>query len=225
MRSDPSNANIHFNLGAAYNARGESAEAAKHFAEACRLRPDDAEARENLGLLLLSQGKPGEAVSCFQESARLQPNAKAHYELALALDASGQGEKAIAEYREAVRLGPTSALFMNDLAWALATNPSQKEQDIKEAVRLTAGDALTLSGGSEPRFLERSTPHTQAPGASTRQSPPPTKRANWPWPPGNSKLRNKPQSDLRCIEPASPTTHHRPLVKMSFTASITPEFR
>jgi tetratricopeptide (TPR) repeat protein len=152
LRSDPSNANIHFNLGAAYNAKGELAEAAKHFAEACRLRPDDAEARENLGLLLLSQGKPGEAVSCFQESARLQPNAKAHYELALALDASGHSEQAIAEYREAVRLSPTSALYMNDLAWALATNPDEKVRDIKEAVRL-AEDACRLSGGGEPRFF------------------------------------------------------------------------
>jgi tetratricopeptide (TPR) repeat protein len=152
LRNDPANPNIHFNLGAAYNAKGESAEAAKHFAEACRLRPEDAEARESLGLLLLSQGKPGEAVSCFQESARLQPNAKAHYELALALDASGQAEKAITEYREAVRLGPTSALFMNDLAWALATNPDEKVRDIKEAVRL-AEDACRLTGGSEPRFF------------------------------------------------------------------------
>jgi tetratricopeptide (TPR) repeat protein len=152
LQSEPSNANIHFNLGAAYNAKGETDAATKHYAEACRLRPDDAEAREALGMLLLSQGKPNEAVSCFQASTRLQPTAKAHYELALALDASGQGNKAIAEYREAVRLGPTSALFMNDLAWALATNPDEKMRDTKEAVRL-AEDACRLSGGHEPRFF------------------------------------------------------------------------
>jgi tetratricopeptide (TPR) repeat protein len=152
LRSDPSNANIHFNLGSAYNAKGESGEAAKHFAEACRLRPDDTEARENLGLLLLSQGKPNEAVGCFQEIARLQPNAKAHYELALALDACGQGEKAITEYREAVRLSPTAPLYMNDLAWALATSPDEKMRDNKDAVRL-AEDACRLSGGREPRFF------------------------------------------------------------------------
>jgi FOG: TPR repeat len=152
LRSDPSNANIHFNLGAAYNARGEFDEAAKHYAEACRLRPEDTEARENLGLLLLSQGQPNEAIGCFQENVRLQPNAKAHYEVALALDASGQGGKAIIEYREAVRLSPTTPLYMNDLAWALATNPDEKMRDNKEAVRL-AEDACRLSGGREPRFF------------------------------------------------------------------------
>jgi len=152
LQSEPSNANIHFNLGAAYNAKGEPDAAVKHYAEACRLRPDDAEAREALGLLLLSQGKPNEAIGCLQESTRLQPSAKAHYELALALDASGQGAKALTEYREAVRLSPRSALYMNDLAWALATNPDEKMRDTKEAVRL-AEDACRLSGGREPRFF------------------------------------------------------------------------
>jgi tetratricopeptide (TPR) repeat protein len=152
LRSDPSNGNIHFNLGAAYNGKGEPGEAAKHYAEACRLRPADAEAREALGLLLLSQGKPNEAISCLQESTRLQPSARAHYELALALDGSRQEEKAITEYREAVRLSPTSPLYMNDLAWALATNPDEKLRDIKEAVRL-AEDACRLSGGREPSFF------------------------------------------------------------------------
>jgi len=152
LQSDPSNANIHFNLGAACHGKGQLDEAAKHYADACRLRPDDAEAREALGLLLLSQGEASEAVSCFRECARLQPTAKAHYELALALDASGQGAKAIPEYREAVRLSPGSALYMNDLAWALATNPDEKVRDIKEAVRL-AEDACRLSEGNEPRFF------------------------------------------------------------------------
>jgi protein O-mannosyl-transferase len=152
LRSDPSNANIHYNLGAAYNAKGELDEAIKHYAEACRLRPDDAEARENLGLLLLTRGKPNEAVACLRESVRLRPDGKVHYELALALDGSGQGEKAIIEYREAVRLSPTSPLFLNDLAWALATNPDEKVRDNKEAIRL-AEDACRLSGGREPRYF------------------------------------------------------------------------
>jgi tetratricopeptide (TPR) repeat protein len=152
LRGDPSNGNIYFNLGAAYNAKGEPDEAARHYAEACRLRPADAEAREALGILLLTQGRASEAVSWFQECTRLQSSGKAHYELALALDASGNGEKAVSEYREAVRLSPTSALYMNDLAWALATNPDEKLRDIKEAVRL-AEDACRLSGGREPRFF------------------------------------------------------------------------
>jgi tetratricopeptide (TPR) repeat protein len=152
LRSDPSNANTHFNLGAIYQAKGDFSEAAKHFGEACRLRPDDVESRERLGLLLLSLGKPNEAVTCFQEAARLRPQANLHYELALAFDATRQGEKALPEYREAIRLSPTSAVYMNDLAWMLATSADLKVRDISEAIRL-AEQACRVSGGNEARFF------------------------------------------------------------------------
>src|ERR1051326_2017148 len=152
LRSDPSNANTHFNLGAAYQAKGEFDQAAKHFAEACRLRPDDVEARENLGLLLLNLGKPNEAAAQFQQALLLRGDPKVHYELALSFDACGQGEKAVPEYREAVRLSPTSALYMNDLAWVLATSANEKVRDTTEAIRL-AEAACRLSGGNEARFF------------------------------------------------------------------------
>ncbi len=152
LQSDPSNGDAEFNLAAAYQAKGDLAEAAKYYAEASRTRPNDVQARENLGILLLDIGKPNEAVACFEEVLRLKPDAKTHYELALAFDGSGQPEKAVSEYREAVRLGPASALYMNDLAWALATSANEKLRDTNEAVRL-AEDACRLSGGREPRFF------------------------------------------------------------------------
>ena len=68
-----------------------------------------------------------------------------------AVDTAGRGEQAIAEYREAVRLGPTSALFMNDLAWALATNPDEKMRDIKEAVRLAEESINTADSSKRGR--------------------------------------------------------------------------
>jgi Flp pilus assembly protein TadD len=116
------------------------------------VRPDDVESRENLGLSLINLGKPYEAVTCFQEAVRLRPQARLHYELALAFDATRQGEKAAAEYREAIRLSPTSAVYMNDLAWMLATSADEKVRDISEAIRL-AEQACRLSGGNEARFF------------------------------------------------------------------------
>lgn len=152
LRSDPSNGDAEFNLAAAHQAKGDLAEAARCYAEASRMRPNDVQARENLGILLLDMGKPNEAVVCFQEVLRLKPDAKTHYELALAFDGSGLPEKAVSEYREAVHLSPASALFMNDLAWALATSTNEKLRDTSEAVRL-AEEACRLSGGKEPRFF------------------------------------------------------------------------
>jgi protein O-mannosyl-transferase len=82
---------------------------------------------------------------------RSQPRADTHYHLALALDSQGQSQAALTHYREAVRLSPTTPLYLNDLAWLLATNPNPELRDPPEAVRL-AEQACKSSGGQEARF-------------------------------------------------------------------------
>jgi tetratricopeptide (TPR) repeat protein len=150
LQTAPGNADAQFNLASALNAKGDFAGAAQHYAEACRLRPDDMDARQNLALALLYQAKLPEAAAQFQEVLRARPNAGTEHYLALALDAQGQVEAALPHYREAVRLSPSSALFLNDLAWVLATNPKAEIRDGAEAVRL-AEQACKLTGGKEPR--------------------------------------------------------------------------
>lgn len=46
----------------------------------------------------------------------------------------GEYGKAIADYREAIRLDPQFGLVLNNLAWILATCPDEKYRDGKEAV-------------------------------------------------------------------------------------------
>jgi protein O-mannosyl-transferase len=150
LQTAPGNADAQFNLAAALNAKGDVAGAAKHYAEACRLRPEDLDARQNLALALLYQAKLPEAAAQFQEVLRARPNAGTEHYLALALDAQGQVEAALPHYREAVHLSPNSALYLNDLAWVLATNPKAEIRDGAEAVRL-AEQACKLTGGKEPR--------------------------------------------------------------------------
>jgi tetratricopeptide (TPR) repeat protein len=151
LRASPDNADAHFNLAAALNAEGDFAGAAAEFAVACRLHPEEAETRENLGLALLYGGRMSEAARQFQEVLRARPNARTHYYLGLALDGGGQAQEAAAHYREAVRLSPNTPLYLNDLAWFLATNPKPELRDGAEAVRL-AEQACRLSGGKEARF-------------------------------------------------------------------------
>jgi Flp pilus assembly protein TadD len=91
-----------------------------------------------------------DAARQFREVLRLRPDAQTHYRLALALDSQGQADEALAHYREAVRLSPNTPLYLNDLAWFLATNPKAALRDGAEAVRL-AERACQLSGGKEPR--------------------------------------------------------------------------
>jgi tetratricopeptide (TPR) repeat protein len=151
LRAAPGNADAHFNLAAALNAKGDYAGAATQFEEACRLHPEDVEARENLALVLLYDGKMSDAARHFREVLRVRPDARTHYYLGLALDGTGQAEEAVAHYREAARLGPNTPLYLNDLAWFLATNPKPELRDGAEAVRL-AEQACRLSGGKEARL-------------------------------------------------------------------------
>ena len=65
-----------------------------------------------------------------------RPEASAQHYLALALDAQGQTEAALPHYREAVRLSPNVAFYLNDLAWILATHPKLEVRNGAEAVRL-----------------------------------------------------------------------------------------
>ncbi len=152
LRLAPDNADAHFNLGFALQNKGDLSEAAKHFAEACRLRPDDVEARNALGFALLCQGKMSEAAPQFEQVLRARPDAKANYYLALALDAQGKTLAALTNYQQALRLAPTAALYMNDLAWLLATSANSAARNGAEAVRL-AEEANRIAGGKEPRFM------------------------------------------------------------------------
>jgi tetratricopeptide (TPR) repeat protein len=150
VQTAPDNADAHYNLAAALNAKGDFAGAATQFEEACRLHPEDMDARENLALALLYDGRMPDAARQFREVLRLRPDAQTHYRLALALDSQGQADEALAHYREAVRLSPNTPLYLNDLAWFLATNPKAALRDGAEAVRL-AERACQLSGGKEAR--------------------------------------------------------------------------
>ncbi len=152
LQTTPGNAEAHFNLAAALELKGDYPGAEAGFAEACRLQPDDLEARGKLGLMLLCQSKMAEAARQFQAVLRVRPDARTHYQLGLALDSLGQPEEAVVQYRAAVRLSPKTPLYLNDLAWFLATNPKAELRDGAEAVRL-AEQACQLSGGKEARFL------------------------------------------------------------------------
>jgi tetratricopeptide (TPR) repeat protein len=151
LKTAPDNADAHFNLAAALNAQGDYAGAEIHFAEACRLHPEDVEARKSLGLALLYQGKMAEAAAQFREVLRAQPDARMQYCLGLALDSQGQAAEALVHYREAARLSPGEPLYLNVLAWFLATNPKPELRNGPEAVRL-AEKACQLSGGKEARL-------------------------------------------------------------------------
>ena len=151
VRAAPENADARFNLAFALNNRGEFAGAAAQYAEVCRLHPEDVEARQNLALALLGANQPAAAAAQFRRALELRPAAHLHHYLALVLDSQGQAAEALAHYRDAARLGPNTVLYLNDLAWFLATTARPDLRDGAEAVRL-AERARELNGGREARI-------------------------------------------------------------------------
>jgi len=150
VQAAPDHADARFNLALALSGRGDYAGAAAQYAEACRAQPEDVEARQNLALALLDAGKVAEATAQLRAALRLRPDARMHHYLALALDSQGQAEDALSHYQAAARLNPDTPLYLNDLAWFLATNPKPELRNGAEAVRL-AERARDLSGGKAAR--------------------------------------------------------------------------
>ena len=68
---------------------------------------ENAELWNSLGTTLLESGEPEQAITFYQEAARLQPGyARAHYNMAFALDLLGENAEAITHFRKALALEP-----------------------------------------------------------------------------------------------------------------------
>jgi Flp pilus assembly protein TadD len=120
LRLDPTDAKVHNNLGVVCRARGDWAEAARHFRDALRMDPANARTHNNLGVALLNQREYAEALSHFQESLRLDPQqARVHHHLGLTYLGLGQWPDAAPCFRRAIDLEPGPADYHRDLAFAL----------------------------------------------------------------------------------------------------------
>jgi tetratricopeptide (TPR) repeat protein len=136
---------VHYNLGNAFNEKGQTDEAISQFQEAIRLKPAFAKAHNNLGIALFKQGQIEEAISQFQEAVRLDPDStKAHNNLGNALlIKKDQIEEAISQFQEAIRLDPDYTMAHNNLGNALLKKDQIDEaiSQFQEAIRLDPDDA------------------------------------------------------------------------------------
>jgi tetratricopeptide (TPR) repeat protein len=89
-------------------ARGDLLQACFHFETAVRFRPGLALARYNYGVALARLQRYEEAQPQMEAAVRADPkSAESHQVLGALLAVKGQRERAVAEYREALRLQPT----------------------------------------------------------------------------------------------------------------------
>jgi len=98
---------MHNNMGAVLAEKGKTAEAAEHYREALKIKPDDAEARYNLGNIMLRQGQFENALVQYAEVLRHKPDfASAHNNAGIALSSLGKETEAVPHFQEALRIDP-----------------------------------------------------------------------------------------------------------------------
>lgn len=135
-------------LGHALSERGKLAEAIARYQNAIGIDPNHAPACSALGVALLETGDAAGSLSALQRAAELNPDyGEAHYNLGNTLVALGDAPGAVAQYSRAIDLNSSDYQACNNLAWLLATSPSDRIRDVPRAVDLAMrADALTAGG-------------------------------------------------------------------------------
>ena len=139
----PDNATTRVLLGTTLVHEGSLQAAVHQFELALAMKPGWSYAEGNMGMALMRQGRAAEAIPYLERALRLLPNAVLHDQLGLAYAAVARLDEAEAQLREAVRLEPTSAYVLVDLAQVLA-----EKNRFPEAERLM-DQALALEPNNE----------------------------------------------------------------------------
>lgn len=131
------------NLGAAYHRLGRLEEAAAEYRAVLAADPRIVRAEYNLGLVLLDLGRPHDAVVRLQRAVSVTRDPDGYIALANAHRALGRTDEAIAQYREALRASPQSALAHTNLALAFLEVDRLEDaaRHLRQAVRLVPTDA------------------------------------------------------------------------------------
>jgi tetratricopeptide (TPR) repeat protein len=112
---------VHYDYGVFLAADGKIDDAIKEFETALSLNPNHPEAHYQLGHAFYLKGDFEGARRHYEETARLDPKAPVHSGLGAVYFRLGLTSKAIAEFKEALRLNPNDAEAEENLRFALTT--------------------------------------------------------------------------------------------------------
>ncbi len=110
VNSPAGTADLDYNTGRLFHARGDTGKAKEYYRQALSLVPAHRKALNNLGTLALAEKDYAEAVRLFHKACALEPgNDRLRVNLALAYFLAGNKTEALNALHEALRLNPDSA--------------------------------------------------------------------------------------------------------------------
>ena len=162
----PEYANIYYNLGLAYQAKGQTELAINAFNQSIKLNPNNQDSRTAIAKInqqalanrkkmseqavaLQAQGKLNEAIALYQKFLKDFPNdAQTHFNLGTAYQEQNKMNEALQEYKNAVKLAPENKEFkeaVNSLETAInsgAFKSAQARDVLQQAVSLQESGKL-----------------------------------------------------------------------------------
>src|SRR5213595_2251397 len=150
---EPNDPDGQVSLGNALLEKKRIDEAIIHYQKAIAIWPDHFLARYSLGRAFVEKGELDTAIAHCRAALLIRPDdADCHTVLAAALDEKGETAEAIRHYEKALRIFPQSISALTNLAWLLATSPSESLRNGGRAVKI-ARQADQLSGGTNTVVL------------------------------------------------------------------------
>ena len=138
LATNPDDARIHNNLGAALQKSGRYAEAIPEFEKALELNPQYHTIYYNLGRTLLAAGRPDDAIRTLEDGLRTYESDDLHTQLGLALASKSRIEDAEAQFDRALEINPNNAVahFARGVALAFKSDWDAAIVEYRTTLRL-----------------------------------------------------------------------------------------
>ncbi|MGD0367149.1 MAG: tetratricopeptide repeat protein [Acidobacteriaceae bacterium] len=151
---DPENAKAQNGLGISLYVHGDTQAAFEHLHHAVQINPLSVDNHYVLGKFLLEQDHADEAVAEFQTTVSIRQHYVPGEEgLGSAFQALGDDSAALAHWRRAHTIDPSSVSATTGLAWLLATAPDASVRNGTEALSL-AENANRLAPADDPDVFD-----------------------------------------------------------------------
>jgi tetratricopeptide (TPR) repeat protein len=124
LQLSPAHVFAQYNLGFAYQMRGQHEEALEHYRLAITYKPDYPEAWNNIGAILYQQGHTDEAIATYHNAQELiQDYPDLYYNLGVIYENQDRIAEAINQYQAALKIEPQSPKLQKALQIARSKQP------------------------------------------------------------------------------------------------------